>query len=283
MSPKHTGLITTASDNAVVKLAAVNNNNDGLVMVPIAPTFTIVHTQLGVEALTDDIQTLSLSPAASDGTWSLVIQGQKITFLGRSATATQLDNAITAKGITDVIVAGGPLGVMDITFTRVEKLMDLVKVEDNTLIITPLKWAPLARLVKFYEVISSSLYSTTPLWNQQAVYTSGNPGSGTITLTIAGQTTIQLPFNCTAIQFQTGMNAITNLNPANYEVFGGPWPKAIVLKFKNELQYQSVNRLVLGVNSFDRGQPVIYPIGKQILVSRHAELGKYIVIRPGYI
>lgn len=69
----------------------------------------------------------------------------------------------------------------------------------------------------------------------QGVAITGSPTSGTFTLTYAGQTTAPIPFNATAAQVKAALEALSNINPGDVDVVGGPLPgTAVSVTFKGQ-------------------------------------------------
>ncbi len=58
----------------------------------------------------------------------------------------------------------------------------------------------------------------------QTVTITGGPTGGTVTLTLAGQTTAAIPYNATAAAVQTALEALSNVNVGDVTVTGGPGP-----------------------------------------------------------
>lgn len=68
----------------------------------------------------------------------------------------------------------------------------------------------------------------------QSVTVTGGPTSGTFALTFAGQTAT-IPFNATAAQAQALLEGLSNINPGDVLVTGGPLPgSALVVTFKGQ-------------------------------------------------
>lgn len=283
---KHTGLINT-TDTSIKKVAVKDNGGTGLLMVPDAPTFIIKRTQKGVFKTTDDIQTIELSSKATEGTWTLNVAEVALTGLSFAVDAATINSKLTTLGITNTIASNGPLGDSPITITTTQAFAPLVYITDDLLIAKPFKWLATLNEIVFSDVISSSLYTTVPAWTTQAIFMKGSPTSGTVSLNV----NVNTPFvvgplspTATTADLQTLLDAIPGLKD-NYDAYGGPWPnKALMVQFKNELQYQSQIRFTVGTNSLNNsGLPIIWPVGKQILVSYHEQLTQSIVVRPGYI
>jgi hypothetical protein len=58
----------------------------------------------------------------------------------------------------------------------------------------------------------------------QSVTITGSPTGGTFTLTYSGQTTAAIPYNATAAQVQTALEALSNIGVGDVVVAGGPGP-----------------------------------------------------------
>ncbi|BCK74014.1 hypothetical protein Srufu_079670 (plasmid) [Streptomyces libani subsp. rufus] len=67
-----------------------------------------------------------------------------------------------------------------------------------------------------------------PTSEVQTVTVTGTPTGGTYTLTFSGQTTAGIPYNATAAQVQTALEALSNVNPGDVTVTGGPHPGTAV-------------------------------------------------------
>jgi hypothetical protein len=83
-------------------------------------------------------------------------------------------------------------------------------------------------------VTSSGLYApySGPRSEVQTVTITGGPTGGTYTLTFSGQTTAAIPYNATAAQVKTALEALSNVNPGDVAVSGGPHPAtAVVVTF----------------------------------------------------
>lgn len=67
----------------------------------------------------------------------------------------------------------------------------------------------------------------------QTITITGSPTGGTFTLTFGGQTTIPLPFNATAAQVESALNALSSLGAYSVACTGGPLPgTGIVVTFQ---------------------------------------------------
>ncbi|MEU2315186.1 hypothetical protein [Streptomyces albidoflavus] len=81
------------------------------------------------------------------------------------------------------------------------------------------------------KVTASGLYApyAGPTSEVQTVTVTGSPTGGTYTLTFSGQTTAGIPYNATAAQVKTALEALSNINPGDVAVTGGPHPATPVV------------------------------------------------------
>lgn len=75
--------------------------------------------------------------------------------------------------------------------------------------------------------------------NEQQTINLGAASAGTITITFAGQTTGSIAFNAIAGTVQTALEALSNVDPGDITVSGGPLPATVTLTFAG--QYAGVN------------------------------------------
>lgn len=76
------------------------------------------------------------------------------------------------------------------------------------------------------KVTASGLYApySGPTSEVQTVTVTGSPTGGTYTLTFSGQTTAGIPYNATAAQVKSALEALSNVNVGDVNVTGGPHP-----------------------------------------------------------
>ena len=76
------------------------------------------------------------------------------------------------------------------------------------------------------KLTESGLYApySGPRSEVQTVTITGGPTGGTYTLTFSGQTTAAIPYNATAAQVKTALEALSNIDPGDVAVSGGPHP-----------------------------------------------------------
>jgi hypothetical protein len=84
------------------------------------------------------------------------------------------------------------------------------------------------------KVTASGLYApySGPRTEVQTISITGGPTGGTYTLTFNGQTTAAIPYNATSGQVKTALENLSNIDPGDVAVAGGPHPgTAIVVTF----------------------------------------------------
>ncbi|MEV8101076.1 hypothetical protein [Streptomyces sp. NPDC088135] len=78
----------------------------------------------------------------------------------------------------------------------------------------------------------------------QTVTVTGTPTGGTYTLTFSGQTTAGIPYNATAAQVKTALEALSNINPGDVAVAGGPHPgTAVTVAFSGQYAGDNVAQM----------------------------------------
>lgn len=80
-------------------------------------------------------------------------------------------------------------------------------------------------------------YGASP--NEVQTIDLGAATAGTITITFDGETTAAIAFNATAATVETALEALSNINPGDVTVTGGPLPGTITLTFGG--QYAGTN------------------------------------------
>lgn len=81
------------------------------------------------------------------------------------------------------------------------------------------------------KITASGLYApySGPRSEVQTIAITGSPTGGTFTLTFSGQTTAAIAYNATAAQVQTALEALSNIDPGDVAVSGGPLPGTSVV------------------------------------------------------
>jgi len=92
---------------------------------------------------------------------------------------------------------------------------------------------------------------------QQLAITGGTPTSGEADLTFTGQTTAGVGHDATAGEVQTALEALSNINPGDVIVAGGPWPATpITVEFTGQYAQSDV-AAITAVDDFDAGEVTI--------------------------
>ena len=88
----------------------------------------------------------------------------------------------------------------------------------------------------------------------QRVAITGSPTGGTFKLKFGGQTTAAIPFNATAAQLDSFLEALSSIGPGNVTVSGGPGPGTpFDVTFTGSLAKQDVSAMTLANKSFTGG------------------------------
>ncbi len=299
MTIGHSRLLSASDDTSIKKICTQQGTlGQGYLMVPLTPIVQIEVTQVGSGSV-DDIQTMTLTKTYVaitqvsnniSGGFSIIVANKTVTGIPPNCSAAYMTTLLSQFQVTGIVVTGGDLGTNPLVFITASSAQSPIQLGKSTLEYKPSKWVPIVNVIDYEEVVTSSIYAATALWSQQSIWPDKTATSGTVVLklqTYSGLATLPaIPFNCTAQQLLDAIVAgvsSSQLNPASYEVYGGPWPKPLTIQFKNTLQYQSILRFQVLTNSLNNGAvPQIFPTGKQLLVSYHPQLKKYIVVRPGY-
>ncbi|MDX3232880.1 hypothetical protein [Streptomyces sp. ME19-01-6] len=96
------------------------------------------------------------------------------------------------------------------------------------------------------KVTASGLYApyAGPTSEVQTVTVTGTPTGGTYTLTFSGQTTAGIPYNATAAQVKTALEALSNVDVGDVTVTGGPHPgTAVVVTFVGQYLGDDVSQM----------------------------------------
>ncbi|HEX7162066.1 MAG TPA: hypothetical protein VF223_12625, partial [Trebonia sp.] len=76
---------------------------------------------------------------------------------------------------------------------------------------------------------------------EQEIAASGTVSGGTFTLTFAAQTTAAIPFDATALQIRHALENLSNVDPGDVIVTGGPLPTTpIVVRFEGQYEQADV-------------------------------------------
>lgn len=99
----------------------------------------------------------------------------------------------------------------------------------------------------------TTLTSGTPANEVQTVTITGTPTGGGFTLTFSGQTTASITYNAIASAVQTALEALSNIDPGDVTVTGGPGPgTAYVVTFGGQYAHTDVTQMT-ATGSFTGG------------------------------
>lgn len=106
------------------------------------------------------------------------------------------------------------------------------------------------------KVTASGLYApySGPRSEVQTVTITGGPTGGSYTLTFSGQTTAAIPYNATAAQVKTALEALSNVEVGDVAVSGGPHPgTAVVVTFGGQYLGEDVAQMTASGASLTGG------------------------------
>ncbi|MFJ6069059.1 hypothetical protein ACIQHU_39220 [Streptomyces tendae] len=106
------------------------------------------------------------------------------------------------------------------------------------------------------KVTASGLYApySGPRSEVQTVTITGGPTGGTYTLTFSGQTTAAIPYNATAAQVKSALEALSNVDVGDVAVSGGPHPgTAVVVTFGGQYLGEDVAQMTASGASLTGG------------------------------
>ena len=110
------------------------------------------------------------------------------------------------------------------------------------------------------KVTASGLYApySGPRSEVQTVTVTGAPTGGTYTLTFSGQTTAAIPYNATAAQVKTALEALSNVSVGDVAVSGGPHPAtAMVVTFGGQYLSDDVAQMTASGSFTGGSSPAI--------------------------
>ncbi|MEV4975523.1 hypothetical protein [Streptomyces scopuliridis] len=88
----------------------------------------------------------------------------------------------------------------------------------------------------------------------QTVTVTGTPTGGTYTLTFSGQTTAGIPYNATAAQVKSALEALSNINPGDVATGGGPHPgTAVTVTFGGQYSGDNVAQMTASATNLTGG------------------------------
>ncbi|QEG38731.1 dockerin type I domain-containing protein [Roseimaritima ulvae] len=207
----------------------IGTNTAGL---PGGATITTSVIQLAV-AGNDEVQTVTLDPAANGGSFSLTFNGETTSPISfdhsttpatpppASAVRAALGALPSINGIQNLTVTGAAGGPYTVTFVNDLGLSDQPSMSiDDSLIATPQNL-----------VISTTRQGGTPVNDIQTISLPDNTSGGTFSLSVGGvPIPANLPSNATAAQVELVLEASPSIN--NVTVTGpngGPWTVEFLL------------------------------------------------------
>ncbi|MFK8851245.1 hypothetical protein [Streptomyces sp. Ac-502] len=93
-----------------------------------------------------------------------------------------------------------------------------------------------------------------PTSEAQTVTVTGSPTGGTYTMTFNSQTTASIPYNATAAQVKAALEALSNINPGDVLVTGGPHPATpVVVTFAGQYLGDNVAQMTASATNLTGG------------------------------
>ncbi|NJA59173.1 hypothetical protein [Streptomyces sp. NEAU-H3] len=93
-----------------------------------------------------------------------------------------------------------------------------------------------------------------PTSEAQTVTVTGSPTGGTYTLTFSGQTTAGIPYNATPAQVRAALEALSNVNPGDVVVSGGPHPGTpVIVTFAGQYLGDDVTQMTASATNLTGG------------------------------
>ncbi len=209
---------------------------------------------LMVAALASDVWTLSISGNPTGGTFTLSFAGQTTAAISFNATPAQVQAALQALpgiGAGNVACAGGPLPTASVTITFEGTLgfqtQSPISVGASNLTggTTPAT------------AVAHTVTGTARVNDVQTLSVAGNPTGGSFTLSFGGETTAALPFNATAAQVQSALQALASVGAGNVACSGGPLPANLAITFEGALGLQPQAPISFGANNLTGPAPAL--------------------------
>jgi hypothetical protein len=222
-----------------------------------SPTVSVAHRRN--RALVSDVQTLSLSGNPTAGTFALTFGDQTTDAIAFSATAAQVQTALTALstiGTGNLSCTGGPLPTASVSMAFTGSLAHSFQ--------QPIAGAANS-LTNAASPTPAVAHTTTgaAVADVQTLSINGSPTGGNFTLTFGGQTTAAIPFNATAAQVLAALTALSSIGVNNVVCTGGPLPGAsVTITFAGALAPGAQQPIGLGLNGLTGGTtpaPAIAP------------------------
>ncbi len=206
---------------------------------------------------TNEIQRITVTGTPSSGTFTITYGGATTAAIAFDATAAIVKAAfekLATVGQGNTTCAGGPLPgtAVNITFIGPLGAQDLSPITTTdsfgggsspaSAITTPTPGVAPGNTIY---LIGGQTYKWTAGVNEvQTITITGTPGSGTFTLTYAGQTTSGIAYGATAATVQSALEALSNIAVGDVVCSGGPLPgTAVVCTFAENLGGQPLSKL----------------------------------------
>lgn len=172
------------------------------------------------DALTNEVQTVTIGHSPTGGTFTLTYSGQTTSGIAYNASAATVQAALEALSnisVGDVAVTGNAGGPWAVKFTGALAGTDVA-----------LMTASAASLTGGDAAITITTLNngSTGQSEVQVVTVNGGPSGGTFTLSFGGQTTGTIAYNASAATVQTALRALSTIGGTNVAVSGsagGPY------------------------------------------------------------
>lgn len=89
--------------------------------------------------------------------------------------------------------------------------------------------------------------------NEVETISLGSASAGTVTITFAGQTTGPIAYNASAAAVQTALESLSNVDPGDVVVTGGPLPAAVTLTFGGQYAGTDVGQVTVAPTGLTGG------------------------------
>lgn len=212
-------------------------------------------------AATQEVQTLTMTAVAIDGTFTLSYGGLATAAIAYDANTAEIQAALNGIVLTDNIVLSGTdlanAGTTVFTFNDVNYADAEMLVIDTS---------ALGRTAEVQTLTSANATrgsfrltyagATTPYVEEKIQISDVNdPNGGTFKLTFGGQETAALDYDANDLDVKAALEALSTIEPNEVVVTGGPLPDAaVVVRFTEGLGGQNVGAVTLSTNSLTSGE-----------------------------
>lgn len=212
-------------------------------------------------AATKEVQTLTMTGNAIDGTFTLSYRGRTTAAIAYNANTAEIQTALNALVPTDSIVVSGAdlanTGTTVFTFDDVNHA-DAPMLEIDTSV--------LGRTAEVQTLTSADATrgsfrltyggATTPYVEEMIQIADVNdPNGGTFKLTFGGQETAAIAYDANAIDIKTALEALSTIEANEVVVASGPLPDLpVTVRFTEGLGGQNVGAVTLSTNSLTSGE-----------------------------